>query len=128
MTVLFAYPGTKFWLGTPRTKSSLWRVTDNLLKFTREYRGILVSHYPLGQTLKPREQQFVLPMQLFLLTVGKIQTQPSLSKTIVTKHLIQIHISSLVPRLPHSRTRTLKLCRRKGHLKGIKGREGVERS
>ena len=26
----------------PRTESSLWRVTGNLLKFTREYGGILV--------------------------------------------------------------------------------------
>ena len=31
----------KFCLDTPRTESSLWRVTGNLLKFTREYGGIL---------------------------------------------------------------------------------------
>ena len=52
MTDLFAYPGTKFCLDTPRTESSLQRITENLLKFTREYGDILACQYPLGQTLK----------------------------------------------------------------------------
>ena len=52
MTDLFAYPGTKFLSYTPRTDSSLRKITENLLKFTREYGDILVCQYPLGQTLK----------------------------------------------------------------------------
>ena len=53
MTELFAYPGTKILLLTPpRTDSSLRRITENLLKFTREYGDILACQYPLGQTLK----------------------------------------------------------------------------
>ena len=52
MTQLFAYPWTKFCLDTSRTNSSLQRITDNLLKFTREYGNILVCQYFLGQTLK----------------------------------------------------------------------------
>ena len=44
--------GQKFCLNTPRTDSSLRRITENLLKFTREYRDILACQYPLGQTLK----------------------------------------------------------------------------
>ena len=42
----------KFCLDTPRTDSSLQRITENLLKFAREYGDILVCQYPLGQTLK----------------------------------------------------------------------------
>ena len=49
---LFAYPGTKLFLDTPRTDSSLRRITKILLKFTREYGDILACQYPLGQTLK----------------------------------------------------------------------------
>ena len=52
MTELFAYLGQKFCLDTPRTDSSLRRITENLLKFTREYGDILACQYPLGQTLK----------------------------------------------------------------------------
>ena len=63
--------GQKFWLDTPRGGSSLWRVMGTLLKFTREYRGILVCCYPLGQTLKHHGvplwdstmEPFVLPKQ-----------------------------------------------------------------
>ena len=40
--------GQKFGLDTPRTDSSLWRITENLLKFTREYGDILACQYPLG--------------------------------------------------------------------------------
>ena len=39
-------------LDTPRTDNSLRRITENLLKFTREYGDILAYQYPLGQTLK----------------------------------------------------------------------------
>ena len=35
-------PWDKISVDTPRTESSLWRVTGNLLKFTSEYGGILV--------------------------------------------------------------------------------------
>ena len=49
MTELFASPGMKFWLDTPRTDSSLQRITEILLTFTREYGDILVCQYPLGQ-------------------------------------------------------------------------------
>ena len=52
MTDLFAYPGTKFCLDTPRTGNSLRRIAENLLKLTREYRDILACQYPLGQALK----------------------------------------------------------------------------
>ena len=54
MTDLFAYiPWDKnFCLDTPRTNSSLQRITKNLLKFTREYGDILVCQYPLGKTRK----------------------------------------------------------------------------
>ena len=41
--------GRKFWFDTPRTDSSLWRITEILLKFTREYGDILVGQYTLGQ-------------------------------------------------------------------------------
>ena len=41
MTELFAYSGTKFWLDTSRTDSSLRKITENVLKFTEEYRDIL---------------------------------------------------------------------------------------
>ena len=44
--------GQKFCLDTPRTDSNLRRITENLLKFTREYGDILVCQYTLGQTLK----------------------------------------------------------------------------
>ena len=44
--------GQKFWLDTPRTDSSLQRITNNLLQTTREYGDILVCQYPLEQTLK----------------------------------------------------------------------------
>ena len=44
--------GQKFCLDTPRTDSSLQRITEILLKFTREYGDILACQYPLGQTLK----------------------------------------------------------------------------
>ena len=44
--------GQKFCLDTPRTNSSLQRITENLLKFTREYGDILACQYPQGQTLK----------------------------------------------------------------------------
>ena len=42
----------KFCLEIPRTDSNLRRITENLLKFTREYGDILVCQYPLRQTLK----------------------------------------------------------------------------
>ena len=47
-------PWDKKFVLTPlyRTDSSLRRIRENLLKFTREYRDILVCQYPLGQTLK----------------------------------------------------------------------------
>ena len=39
---------------TPWRESRLQRVMGDLLKFTREYSGILVSHYPPGtDTNKP---------------------------------------------------------------------------
>ena len=44
--------GQKFCLDSPRTDSSLQRITENSLKFTREYRDILACQYPLGQTLE----------------------------------------------------------------------------
>ena len=44
--------GQKFCVDTPRSDISLRRITDNLLKFTREYGDILECQYPLGQTLK----------------------------------------------------------------------------
>ena len=43
--------GQKFCLDTPRTDSSLQRITENLLKFTREYGDILACRYPLGQVI-----------------------------------------------------------------------------
>ena len=48
MTVLFANPGPKIWLDTPKMD----RITENVLKFTREYGDILVCQYPMGQKLK----------------------------------------------------------------------------
>ena len=52
MTELLPTLGQKFCLDTPRTDSSLRRITGKLLKFTREYEDILACQYPLGQTLK----------------------------------------------------------------------------
>ena len=39
----------KVWLDTPRTDSSSWKITENLLNFTEEHGDILVCQY---QTLK----------------------------------------------------------------------------
>ena len=66
----------KFWLGQRAVYGGIQGVT----KFTREYGGILVSYYPLGQTLQKHGvplldstmEPFVLPKQLLLLTVGKV--------------------------------------------------------
>ena len=44
--------GQRFWLDTPRTKSSYRGLREGVTKFTREYGGILISHFPVGQTLE----------------------------------------------------------------------------
>ena len=45
-------PWDKYFALTPLGHSSLQRITENLLKFTREYGDIIACQYPLGQTLK----------------------------------------------------------------------------
>ena len=48
MTAVFVYPGTKILACTSRTGSSLRRITEHLLKYTREDGNILVCQYPPG--------------------------------------------------------------------------------
>ena len=40
--------GQTFWLDTPRTDSSLWKVTGDLVNLQVNTGGILLCHYPLG--------------------------------------------------------------------------------
>ena len=73
-----------FDLTPPRPESSLQRVAGDLVKFTREYGGILVSQYPLIQALtnhvvswvkwESTMEPFILPKQLLLLTVDSLNT------------------------------------------------------